>query len=383
MNVMTQNEFKGSSDDQNAVEPMVPHFGERRLLVLHDSGAKSHYRALGNKYDIEYFEFSVLKLLIKALVRTDVKLALKQIRNLKFLFWELPCLRDVDVILGIAPFDWRLVFFYSLPRRESVAVTYHTSWCDWTGNSYPKRLFAGWMKPIWSKFLRNCSGIACVTEKSAKEIQQFLRASQERHSGRLDLPRIHIVGHSIPQTFVDVPLLNRKEDIGVFIGRWEPSKGSESIIELIASLDRIKMVIIGTDKLGRTPTVKGALTPGYISEIKELIAWLDKSKFLILPSVRSKRWQELFGLVIVEAMARGCIPVCTDHVGPKEIITFGVNGFYFPEANFVEDARNCIVELLEDESRRNRIAGEAVKRANEFSTARVLERWLVPLEHRL
>ncbi|MDF6609198.1 glycosyltransferase, partial [Escherichia coli] len=47
-------------------------------------------------------------------------------------------------------------------------------------------------------------------------------------------------------------------------------------------------------------------------------------------SKRTPFWEELFGMVLIEAMACGCIPLCTDHNGPSIILghsTLKINVF--------------------------------------------------------
>ena len=39
------------------------------------------------------------------------------------------------------------------------------------------------------------------------------------------------------------------------------------------------------------------------------------------------RWEEMFGLVPIEAMATGCVPICMKRGGPAETIVNGVTGF--------------------------------------------------------
>ena len=36
-------------------------------------------------------------------------------------------------------------------------------------------------------------------------------------------------------------------------------------------------------------------------------------------------------MVLIEGMACGCIPLATNHTGPQEIITSGINGFLYKE----------------------------------------------------
>ncbi len=75
----------------------------------------------------------------------------------------------------------------------------------------------------------------------------------------------------------------------------------------------------------------------------ELIAQYDQADLLLVPSL----WQEPFGLVIIEAMARG-LPVIASAVGgPMEIITHGVDGLLVEPGNERELA-SAIRFLLND-----------------------------------
>lgn len=75
----------------------------------------------------------------------------------------------------------------------------------------------------------------------------------------------------------------------------------------------------------------------------ELITHYDHADLLLVPSL----WQEPFGLVIVEAMARG-LPVIASAVGgPAEILTHGVDGLLIEPGNERELA-SAIRLLLND-----------------------------------
>jgi glycogen synthase len=75
----------------------------------------------------------------------------------------------------------------------------------------------------------------------------------------------------------------------------------------------------------------------------ELITHYDQADLLLVPSL----WQEPFGLVVVEAMARG-LPVIASAVGgPTEILTHGVDGLLIEPGNARELA-SAIKLLLND-----------------------------------
>jgi glycogen synthase len=87
----------------------------------------------------------------------------------------------------------------------------------------------------------------------------------------------------------------------------------------------------------------------------ELIEYYDHSQIMLVPSL----WQEPFGLVVAEAMARG-LPVIASNVGgPSEIITHERNGLLV-EAGDERALAKAISQLIKDPDKRQRL-GEAAR----------------------
>ena len=66
---------------------------------------------------------------------------------------------------------------------------------------------------------------------------------------------------------------------------------------------------------------------GKISDKKKLAAVYNGCDIFMLLSRKTPKWEEWFGITLVEAMACGLPIIATDNVGPREIINDGVNGF--------------------------------------------------------
>src|SRR5713101_7999468 len=96
----------------------------------------------------------------------------------------------------------------------------------------------------------------------------------------------------------------------------------------------------------------------------ELISYYDRAQMLLVPSL----WQEPFGLVIAEAMARALPVIASDVGGPAEIITHGVDGLLVTPGD--EQALvSAITSLLEDE--------DSGRRLSEAAQATVRQRFTV------
>jgi glycosyltransferase involved in cell wall biosynthesis len=79
---------------------------------------------------------------------------------------------------------------------------------------------------------------------------------------------------------------------------------------------------------------------------------------------------EHFGIVTVEAMAAGCVPVVINRGAQPEIIQHGVNGFLW---DTLDELQSYTLQLLRDDSLRERMAAAARERARFFSGKRFLE----------
>ncbi len=95
----------------------------------------------------------------------------------------------------------------------------------------------------------------------------------------------------------------------------------------------------------------------------ELIEYYDRSDMMLVPSL----WQEPFGLVIAEAMARGLPVIASDVGGPAEIITHGVDGLLVAPGD-EQALASAIARLLENTDECERLAKAALRTARERFT---------------
>lgn len=86
---------------------------------------------------------------------------------------------------------------------------------------------------------------------------------------------------------------------------------------------------------------------------------------------------EHFGIVTVEAMAAGCVPIVINKGGQPEIVEHGVNGFLW---NTFEELKQYTMLLARDEQLRREMAEAARVRAQFFSLEEFVNRFLTLLE---
>lgn len=86
---------------------------------------------------------------------------------------------------------------------------------------------------------------------------------------------------------------------------------------------------------------------------------------------------EHFGIVTVEAMAGGCVPVVPAEGGQPEIVEHGVSGFLW---NTVGELKEHTLRLARDEELWSRMSEAARSRASHFSEGRYVQRFVEALE---
>ncbi len=86
---------------------------------------------------------------------------------------------------------------------------------------------------------------------------------------------------------------------------------------------------------------------------------------------------EHFGISIVEAMARGCVPIAYDAGGPREIIRDGLDGrLYRTFDELVECTASLAEQVVSGDAQYEQLRARAAERALDFSDARFVERVL-------
>jgi glycosyltransferase involved in cell wall biosynthesis len=177
----------------------------------------------------------------------------------------------------------------------------------------------------------------------------------------------------------------KKENILLSVGRLTKDKNHEFMINCFRKIydlgsKRYKYVIAGTALEDQDYLRKlRKISEGYPIEIKrdlpknKLSSLYNKSKIFFHAKGygvnEEKKAQDLehFGLVTVEAMSCGSVPITINKGGQKEIVEHGKDGFLY---NDWREAVNSLKELMLNEKLRNKMSKEAVKKAKNFSVKR-------------
>ncbi len=170
-------------------------------------------------------------------------------------------------------------------------------------------------KKRMEKALENAKAIAC---RSYVLKERFLKLYPQYETKTFTAPS----GIEINPLLRSTPLC--KENIRVLTcANYKKSKNIEKVLEAVKDSDGFELTVIGegTDTTKLRKLNPKAIFKGYQPHDK-VLEEMRKSDIFILPSTG-----ETFGMVYLEAMASGCITVCTKGDGIDGIIKNGENGF--------------------------------------------------------
>lgn len=155
-----------------------------------------------------------------------------------------------------------------------------------------------------------------------------------------------------------------------FVGRLTKAKGVDMLIDAFNIINRKEidstLTIVGDgeekqeliEKVSKYGLENKVIFTGRQSNV---IQYLDSADIFVYPSI----CEEGFGISVVEAMARGCIPITFNKGGLPEIIENGKNGFIVNDVT-AESLADEILKVInlnnKDEIRKN-----AIETAKEFS----------------
>ncbi len=160
----------------------------------------------------------------------------------------------------------------------------------------------------------------------------------------------------------------QKEKIKVLTcGRFIKNKNIDKVIKTCDEIDGIELTVIGSgkeDKILRKLSDKPIFT-GQISHEK-VLEKMRESDIFVLPSVK-----ETFGMVYLEAMASGCITVCTKNDGIDGIIKDSENGFLTNP----EELKETLIRII-NLNDKNAILDKAAETANHYTKSQTAENYL-------
>ncbi len=159
----------------------------------------------------------------------------------------------------------------------------------------------------------------------------------------------------------------------LFVGQMRPYKGLDWLIPAVAGRANLELTLIG-DGPGRADyeRLAGDATnvtfTGRVDD-DELATAFEQHDVVVLCSVTQA---EAFGLVVLEGMAAGCVPVVTDLPGVRDLA--GDTGIIVPLRD--SDALRAAFEgLADDRARLRALSRRARRRAEGLSWDACVERY--------
>ena len=178
------------------------------------------------------------------------------------------------------------------------------------------------------------------------------------------------------ERFADGPAHPTDQPTIFFLGRHEPRKGLEVLLEAMSDLPAGVRLWVGGDgpqtaelqeRYGHDERIEWL---GRISD-EERAERMRGCTVYCSPSVRG----ESFGMVLLEAMASGCALVASDLDGHRNVATDGVDALLAPVGDAAGLAK-ALRRVLDDPGLRAELVAGGRRRAEELSMARLAARYV-------
>ncbi len=340
------------------------------IYILHKNGANSHYYGLAHLavqqgIKIKYREFSVFSKFYKGLIKGNFSLVKKQFINTGFLLGLLFSSQK-KIVLGIAPFDPKLKYLLFYLRKH--VIYYHTSWTCWDKTFHPKKkkntpaVFGNWNNFIEKKVTH----IFAVTQKSKQSILENYNVAPTK---------INVVYHSLHPTFNTQKPIPRIPKSFLHVGRLTTDKGIEDLLAFAMENPGATLTLIGDGKeasriLEYSKTYKNIIYKGYISDKEVLKEAFASHQYLVLNSQKTATWEELFGIILIEALSQGTLPIAPSHSGPKEIISPQF-GHLFEEGKITA----TLAKILREDPFTEEKSGNAILASQQYQVSEISKKW--------
>lgn len=253
--------------------------------------------------------------------------------------------RDFDVINVHGPIPTMSDIFFrqmtQVPsyRRPPVVYTYHSP-IDIRGASRMSALYNRYHKRL-----------ALRADRIVTSSNFYANVHRTRYG-----PQVRAIpwGVDLPTSAPPRPALEPAAGTGklrvLFVGQMRQYKGVETLLAAVAKQDWLELTLVGRgpelDKYQRLAKRLAASVrfTGRLSDA-ELSVRYQANDVIVLPSVTRA---EAFGLVLLEGMASGCVPVASDLPGVRDVA--GPTGLVVPPGN-AEALRSAFRQLASEPER--------------------------------
>jgi len=272
--------------------------------------------------------------------------------------------KDV-LVISFPPYSYKALLPLLLARLKKKIIFFH-SWPYWNNkNDYiikPNKLKI----KIWNKFLS--STVSIIVNSTGVEALRNLDC------------KAYLIPHCIDAKLFNLKKTDNKKIKILYVGRLIEEKGIRDLLEVSSKFDptKIQFVFVGEGKLKNYILSKQKELQisylGYVEDKEKLAEIYTQSDIFVLNSYKIPKWEEFFGIVLIEAMASGLPIVSTDCVGPKDIITNGKDGFLIKQRS-KEELYNALKKLINDKKLRMEMGRNGrEKAAKNYSVENVAEK---------
>jgi len=247
-----------------------------------------------------------------------------------------------------------IVFYLPLKIIKKNKVILDTSHVGWENDTYPIELgpLKIVLKFLWFLFIKNLK-IRAINKPAYDFLKDYTK-------------KIALIPHCVDTTvFYPNPKIKKNRKFTVlFVGKIMYKKGVDLIIEAAKKMKNCDFWLVGKgnyEEEVKKADLKNIKLLGYIKNKHKLNKIYNKCHCLVLPSRKYKGWEELFGIVIIEAMAAGVPVIASDCVGPREIIESKKDGILFEKEN-LNGLINSIIFFKNDKKLRKKLIKNAYKK---------------------
>lgn len=345
-----------------------------KIAIVHETDGRKYFAAIDNLEktnkisSIDYIQGRCLRNLGRDILKLNInpRIALRKF----FTAWRqrlsFPFVKYDLAVIAFGPYDFRFIY-YALFCRAKRIIT-HTSWPDWSDN--PPVQYGALTKVnkcLWHLIFK-FKHIECVAVTEPAK-----RSFNENYSVKTT-----VIPHAISKQFAADNYSKKTAHI-CFVGELSDSKGILTLIEISKKTTK-KITIVGSGPLAETINNANKQLPniiflGPINDRLKLAAIVASHRYLIVPSQRTEVWQELFGIVIIEAMAVGTIPICSNHAGPNGILHNQWPNLLIKEESNPDAFLDAIDLIDSDDNARKELSAALIENSYRYSIEEISEAW--------